>query len=111
MTKQRKQRKRPRITRRRLAGRHHAVVTVEGGTKGRGYRVEPCAQCPWRLDQQGMFPAEAFRLSAPTAYDAAMSTFAPRRCVHPIFFSCPLAPGGAVGLGQRVAHARELFGS
>jgi hypothetical protein len=65
----------PRITRRRLAGPRHAVITVEGGTKGRGYRVEPCAQCPWRCDQQGMFPAEAFRLSAPTAYDAAMSTF------------------------------------
>jgi hypothetical protein len=71
-----KQRKRPRITQRRLAGRHHAVITVEGGTtKGRGYRVEPCAQCPWRRDQVGAFPAEAFRLSALTAYDTAMSTF------------------------------------
>jgi hypothetical protein len=69
-----KKRKPTKITRRRMAGRRHAVVTVEGGG-GRGYRVKPCAQCPWRLDQVGTFPAEAFRLSAPTAYDAAMSTF------------------------------------
>jgi len=38
---------------------------------------KPCAQCPWRKDvPTGVFPAEAYRLSAPTAYDAAMSTFA-----------------------------------
>jgi hypothetical protein len=66
----------PKITRRRMAGRKHAVITVVSKADGRrSHRVKPCAQCPWRRDQAGSFPAEAFRLSAPTAYDAAMSNF------------------------------------
>lgn len=41
------------------------------------HRREPCAQCPWRMDvPTGVFPAQAFRESAHTAYDAAMETFA-----------------------------------
>lgn len=70
-------RRKPKITRRRLAGPRHAVLTVIGSGKGRGHRVEPCAECPWRRDRPiGEFPAQAFRISAPTAYDAAMSVFA-----------------------------------
>lgn len=61
------------ITLRRLAGPDHAVLTVEN--KGGGYRRTPCGGCPWRKDQVGQFPAEAFRLSASTAYDAAMHQF------------------------------------
>ena len=37
---------------------------------------KPCPTCPWRTDAVGEFPAEAFRISAHTAYDAAISTFA-----------------------------------
>lgn len=41
------------------------------------HRREPCKECPWREDvPTGVFPAEAFRVSAKTAYDAAMTTFA-----------------------------------
>lgn len=40
------------------------------------YRREVCGGCPWRLDQTGSFPAEAFRISAPTSYDVAFETFA-----------------------------------
>ena len=56
-------------------GNLYGVTTVTGG---RGlYRREPCATCPWRLDSPvGRFPAQAYRESAPTAYDGAMNTFA-----------------------------------
>jgi hypothetical protein len=64
------------ITNTRMAGKDHVVVTVlTEGRKAAAFRREPCEQCPWRKDQVGKFPAEAFRHSAPTCYDAAMSTF------------------------------------
>lgn len=56
------------------AGRDHQVVTVTGG--GGAYRREVCEQCPWRIDQTGSFPAEAFKVSAHTAYDMATHEFA-----------------------------------
>lgn len=58
----------------RPAGEDHAVVTVEGGRNG--HCAQPCADCPWRKDAVGVFPAEAFRHSASTAYDMARNTFA-----------------------------------
>jgi hypothetical protein len=67
--------KKPRVTQTRPAGADHAVVTVEGGRRD-VYRREPCPQCPWRKDAVGVFPAEAFRHSAPCCYDAAFTTFA-----------------------------------
>lgn len=63
-----------RILRTRLADAFNQVVSVV--SSGFAYRRKPCAQCPWRVDQTGSFPAEAFRISAPTAYDMAISTFA-----------------------------------
>lgn len=63
-----------RITKRQRAGTDHEVVQITGGKAT--YRREPCATCPWRTDQVGTFPAEAFRISAPTAYDASFETFA-----------------------------------
>ena len=64
----------PRVTQVRPAGAEHQVVTVEGG--GGGHCKRPCADCPWRVDATGVFPAEAFRHSAHTAYDMAKETFA-----------------------------------
>jgi hypothetical protein len=64
---------RTRVTNRRMAGEDHAVVTVEGG--GGQYRREPCPDCPWRTDATGVFPPDAFKLSAHTAYDMAAHTF------------------------------------
>jgi len=65
---------RPTITQVRSAGADHQVVTVVGG---RGtYRRKPCSDCPWRKDAVGVFPAEAFRHSANTAYDMSDHTFA-----------------------------------
>lgn len=65
--------KRARETDRRLAGPDHAVLTVEGG--GGSWRREPCESCPWRVDQVGRFPPEAFRQSAGTAYDMNRKSF------------------------------------
>lgn len=62
------------ITKVRPAGPNDQVVTVEGGH--RGYRREPCGGCPWRVENTGSFPAEAFRHSAGTAYDMASHVFA-----------------------------------
>lgn len=59
----------------RMAGPDHAVTTVVSGDGT--YRREVCPECPWRKDAPlGAFPAEAYRLSAPTAYDMADRTFA-----------------------------------
>jgi len=62
------------VTRVRAAGADHQVVTVEGGSGG--YRRTPCSDCPWREDAVGIFPAEAFRHSAHTAYDLSTHAFA-----------------------------------
>lgn len=60
------------VVRRRLADENHAVATVVGQGS---YRRTPCVECPWRTENDGVFPAEAFRISARTAYDAAWETF------------------------------------
>jgi hypothetical protein len=55
-----------------------AVVTIEsrGGPDHHAHCIRPCPQCPWREDSPvGVFPAEAFRHSARTAYDMAQTTF------------------------------------
>lgn len=57
----------------RPAGDDHQVVTVEGGDGG--YRRKPCDDCPWKVASTGIFPAEAFQHSAPTAYDMAPHAF------------------------------------
>lgn len=73
-TRMPQERKRPEVTRTRIADENNAVLTIKGGNGA--YRKEPCAECPWRKEHAGSFPAEAFRHSAPTAYDMARETFA-----------------------------------
>lgn len=41
-----------------------------------GYRRTPCAGCPWRVENGGSIPSEAFRHSANTAYDLSQHVFA-----------------------------------
>lgn len=66
-----------RVINRARAGDSHNVVTVESEGENHRYRRAPCAECPWRRDAKvGAFPAEAFRLSARTAYDMGKSSFA-----------------------------------
>lgn len=64
----------------RPAGEDHQVVTVEGG-KG-NYRRKPCSDCPWKVEATGVFPAEAFRHSASTAYDMDTHTFGCHQTGH-----------------------------
>jgi hypothetical protein len=61
---------------RRPAGPDFRVVTVGGSGGPFVHCRRPCPECPWRLDaSRGAFPAEAYRLSARTAYDMAESSF------------------------------------
>lgn len=64
---------RPRIIERTIADDRNAVVKVSGGSGL--HRVSPCGGCPWRVDQTGAFPAEAFRISAHVSYDQAFEAF------------------------------------
>jgi hypothetical protein len=57
----------------RPADAFHVVAVVEGERPV--YRREPCEICPWRVDATGQFPAEAFRMSASTAYDGSPESF------------------------------------
>jgi hypothetical protein len=63
-----------RITKATPADENHQVVTVEGGGC-RKYMKHPCPDCPWRKDAIGVFPAEAFRISAHTSYDMNQNSF------------------------------------
>ncbi|MBU2968767.1 hypothetical protein KO527_05315 [Pseudoalteromonas sp. C2R02] len=62
------------ITKRTPADENHQVVTVEG-SKCRKFMKSPCPDCPWRKDAVGIFPAEAFRISAHTSYDMNQHSF------------------------------------
>ena len=57
----------------RPAGPDHQVVSIAGNAGGQ--RHTPCGGCPWRVDQAGSFPAEAFVHSARTAYDMSQHMF------------------------------------
>ena len=72
-TKQKIRKSKPRVIKTRLADKNNAVLTVVGGD-GKHCHI-PCEQCPWRVDQTGKFPAEAFRISANTAYDQSFHVF------------------------------------
>jgi len=96
------------IVNRRNADPDHDVVTVHGGE---GMMRRPCPECPWRRTNAGGFPAEAFRLSAPTAYDMATHTFGchqsgterPRTCA-----GAAVRTGHSLALRMRGAEAAEV---
>jgi hypothetical protein len=71
---------RPRVTQVHPVDDLNQVVSVVGGHGG--YRRSPCGGppgtvggCPWRVDQTGSFPADAFAVSARTAHDMSGHTF------------------------------------
>jgi hypothetical protein len=51
----------------------HQVVSVTGGSGA--YRRSPCGGCPWITDNDGTFPAGAFKETASTAYDMSEKQF------------------------------------
>ena len=65
----------PKIIQSQPAGPDHRVVSVQGPSKA-GYRRTPCKGCPWRVENDGLFPAEAFVHSAGTAHDMSQHIFA-----------------------------------
>jgi hypothetical protein len=87
------------------AGPDHQVVTVEGGNGT--YRRMVCEECPWRIDQTGKFPPEAFRHSANTAYDQSMHQFAchMRGSVKPATCAGFLLRGATHNIAFRLAVA------
>lgn len=64
---------RPEVTEVHPVDDENQVLSVVGGHGG--YRRSPCGGCPWRVDRTGSFPAGAFVVSAPTAYDQADRAF------------------------------------
>lgn len=66
-------RKQTRITDIRPAGDNNQVVTVVGGDGQ--YRRRPCGGCPWKIENTGSFPPQAFAHSANTAEDMSTHVF------------------------------------
>lgn len=100
------------VTRRRPADENHEVITVVSNLAGQHQCVaKPCRQCPWRKDAVGVFPAEAFRHSAPTSYDMADRTFGCHSSDHQNPKTCAgfLLSTGA-GHNMRVRINRIKFG-
>ncbi len=99
-----------RVTRVRPAGPDHQVVTVEGRTSGHCKR--PCADCPWRTDATHVFPAEAFRHSASTAYDMAENTFSCHQAgtERPKICAGFLLRGADHNMSVRLAYMRGEIG-
>lgn len=59
----------------RVGDAEYAVASITGGDDA--VCRKPCPECPWRTDVPvGVFPAEAFRISAGTAYDMSNRLFA-----------------------------------
>ncbi len=88
------------------ADSNHNVLTITGGNGE--HCKEPCQRCPWRKDAVGVFPAEAFRLSARTTYDMAQVTFSchSRKTDRPAVCAGFLMVGADHNLNVRLKHAR-----
>lgn len=104
-----RRRRRAKVLAVRPAGPEHAVVTVGGAKEGSyRYRREPCPECPWRKDAPiGAFPAEAFRISADTAYDQAQRAFACHMSGSDRAATCAgfLLRGAEHNIGVRIRYA------
>lgn len=91
------------------AGPDHQVVTVVGARAG--YRRRPCSDCPWRKDAIGVFPPEAFKLSAATAYDLSERTFACHQSgiLKPATCAGFLLKGADHNLSVRLGRIRGIY--
>jgi hypothetical protein len=104
-----RERKPAQIVRTRMAGKAHAVHSIQGGVAS--YRRQPCPGCPWRKSNDGSFPPSAFIHSAETGWDGAMSTFA----CHESGAEKPTLCAGAIlgqphNIGLRLARLRGDLG-
>lgn len=98
----------------RPAGDAHQVVTVRRTEPEARlcYRKKPCADCPWRRDAVGEFPAEAFRHSAETAYDLSRHVFSCHASGlrKPAICAGFLLRGAQHNLGIRLAYLERKIG-
>ena len=86
-----------------------ASIVVREGPDHHSHCVRPCPECPWAKDSPiGVFPAEAFRHSARTAYDMAGTTFACHMARPEAPATCAgfLLRGAAHNLVVRLAQIR-----
>lgn len=70
--------KKPKVIGVRPAGPDHQVISLKSSKTMEDnhlYRKEPCHGCPWKKENAGSFPAEAFKHSAETAYDMSAHIF------------------------------------
>lgn len=106
------ERKRAKVEAIHPAGPDHRVLTLAGGPAGL-YRREPCADCPWRVDATGVFPADAFLRSAGTAHDMSMHKFACHASGTEKPATCAgfLLRGSAHNLAVRLARMRGEIGN
>lgn len=88
------------------AGPDHQVLSLTGGSGA--YRKSPCPGCPWRKDQTGTFPAEAFVHSARTAYDMSQHQFSCHESGHKKPATCAgfLLRGADHNLGVRLQRMK-----
>jgi len=100
-------RKKPkaRIVKTCVADNNNVVHTIEGG--GEDYCRTPCLECPWRKDNTGKFPAQAFRISTNTAQDMSIHVFAchMRGAKHPATCAGFLLRGADDNLAVRTRRA------
>lgn len=95
----------------RMAGPEHMVLNVLIRRETHPCRYEPCEQCPWRKDQVGNFPPEPFRVSAHTAYDAAVPMFGCHMSKPASPLTCAgflLSAGALHNIGVRLGLTRGL---
>lgn len=90
----------------RAAGEDHQVITLKKDSKA--CRRKPCANCPWRKDALGEFPAEAFRHSANTSYDMSQNVFACHESGVEHAATCAgfILRGAQHNLAVRITHMR-----
>jgi hypothetical protein len=97
------------IAARRSADENNDVITVIGGDGN--YRRTPCGGCPWRVDNTGTFPAEAFRHSANTAADMSTHEFGCHESDsgNPLTCAGYLLRGSAHNLQTRLKTAKMKY--
>ncbi len=119
MTQSRKTHPRaPRLVETRSAGPDHAVTLLECAHSDTPvHQAQVCSQCPWRVRNVGLFPAQAFEHSARSGYDKesardpnmAKMTFACHASGidHPRICAGFLLRGAANNLTVRILELRE----
>nr|WP_255593518.1 DUF6283 family protein [Acidovorax sp. sic0104] len=91
------------------AGQDHQVVSLKSQSKS--YRKEPCPGCPWKTANAGDFPADAFKVSANTAYDMSTHVFSCHESGsrHPATCAGFLLRGADNNLSVRLSYINGKF--